>query len=220
MADNLHWIARKHLHRDSGKDWEHFDLYRIFYYDCEPLSMDTRHPITKRNINFGRTDEALWRRDFLEELRKKRKTALRLGELSPTRSWTLKPHAVKNFFKGKLTLANTTEEDVKLDIKQKGVDMRIGLDIASLSYKKMVEKIILISGDSDFVPAAKLARREGIDFVLNPLWADINPELFEHIDGMESITPRSSRTPQKDGFTSPTESGEKCCVEDEELKNL
>ena len=54
-------------------------------------------------------------------------------------------------------------------MKQKGVDMRIGVDIASLAYKKQVNQIILIAGDSDFVPAAKLARREGIDFVLDPL---------------------------------------------------
>lgn len=42
--------------------------------------------------------------------------------------------------------------------KQKGVDMKIGLDIASLAYKKQLDQIILISGDSDFVPVAKLAR--------------------------------------------------------------
>jgi len=41
--------------------------------------------------------------------------------------------------------------------------MRIGLDIASLAYKRQVNQVVLISGDSDFVPAAKLARREGID---------------------------------------------------------
>ena len=35
--------------------------------------------------------------------------------------------------------------------------------------QKQVEQIILISGDSDFVSAAKLARREGIDFILDPL---------------------------------------------------
>ncbi len=29
--------------------------------------------------------------------------------------------------------------------------MRIGLDIASLAYKKQVNQIVLISGDSDFV---------------------------------------------------------------------
>lgn len=52
--------------------------------------------------------------------------------------------------------------------------------------KKQVDKIILISGDSDFVPAAKMSRREGIDFVLDPMGAQIKPNLFEHIDGLES----------------------------------
>ena len=41
-------------------------------------------------------------------------------------------------------------------------------------------------GDRDFVPAAKLARREGIDFILDPLWASIKPNLHEHIDGLRS----------------------------------
>ncbi len=39
--------------------------------------------------------------------------------------------------------------------------MKIGIDITWLSLKKLVNAIILISGDSDFVPAAKLARIEG-----------------------------------------------------------
>lgn len=49
-----------------------------------------------------------------------------------------------------------------------------------------MNQIILISGDSDFVSASKLARREGIDFILDPLGATIKPELFEHIDGLRS----------------------------------
>ena len=64
--------------------------------------------------------------------------------------------------------------------------MKIGLDIASMAYKHQVEQIILISGDSDFVSAAKLARREGIDFILDPLGAPIKPDLFEHIDGLRT----------------------------------
>ena len=48
--------------------------------------------------------------------------------------------------------------------------------------------LILISGDSDFVPAAKLARREGIDFVLDPMGASIRDDLSEHKDGL--ISPR------------------------------
>ena len=62
--------------------------------------------------------------------------------------------------------------------------MKIGIDIASLAFKKQVERIVLIAGDSDFVPAAKLARREGIDFILDPLHSPIKPDLFEHIDGL------------------------------------
>ena len=64
--------------------------------------------------------------------------------------------------------------------------MKIGVDIASLALKRFVDRIVLISGDSDFVPAAKLARREGIDFILDPMGAEVEPSLFEHIDGLES----------------------------------
>jgi uncharacterized LabA/DUF88 family protein len=64
--------------------------------------------------------------------------------------------------------------------------MKLGLDITSLAYKQQVDQIILIAGDSDFVPAAKLARKEGIDFVLDPMWNPINPDLHEHIDGLTS----------------------------------
>lgn len=75
---------------------------------------------------------------------------------------------------------------VSLGLRQKGVDMRIGLDITTLTLKRQVDTIILVAGDSDFVPAAKLARREGIEFILDPLWQQVNADLFEHIDGLQS----------------------------------
>ena len=80
--------------------------------------------------------------------------------------------------------------DVEFDINQKGVDMKIGIDITSLALKRMVKQIVLVSGDGDFVPAAKLARREGIDFVLDPMWSHIGDALQEHIDGLRSTSPR------------------------------
>ena len=69
--------------------------------------------------------------------------------------------------------------------------MKIGLDIATLSLKKQVEKIILIAGDSDFVPAVKFARREGIIIQLDPLRQNIAEDLQEHIDLLFSILPDS-----------------------------
>ena len=101
-------------------------------------------------------------------------------------SYTLTPDATKKLFKTNCPTSDFTERDLSLTVSQKGVDMRIGLDIASLAYKKQVDQIILIAGDSDFVPAAKLARREGIDFILDPMWAVIKDNLFEHIDGLRS----------------------------------
>lgn len=74
--------------------------------------------------------------------------------------------------------------DISLGLRQKGVDMRIAVDIASISLKKQARTIVLVSGDSDFVPAAKLARREGMEFILDPLGQVVNDDLFEHIDGL------------------------------------
>jgi uncharacterized LabA/DUF88 family protein len=80
--------------------------------------------------------------------------------------------------------------DVFLGLRQKGVDMRIGLDIASMTLKHQVDTIILVTGDSDFVPAAKLARREGVEFLLDPLWQRVSEELTEHVDGVVSVFPK------------------------------
>ena len=140
---------------------------------------------------------------FLEELKKKRKFALRLGHLADSQcGYRLGKDIVKQLCAGKRKFEDLSEDDFQLDIVQKGVDMKIGLDIASLAYKKQVDQIILISGDSDFVPAAKLARREGIDFILDPMRATIRPDLFEHIDGIRSCIDRF-RSKRKD--TSPDE---------------
>lgn len=76
--------------------------------------------------------------------------------------------------------------EVRLGLRQKGVDMRIGLDIASITLKRQADIIVLVAGDSDFVPAAKLARREGMEFILDPMWQQVNQDLFEHIDGLQS----------------------------------
>ena len=98
----------------------------------------------------------------------------------------MKKDIVKKLLRKEITLDDLTENDFEIDFQQKGVDMRIGLDIASLAYKRQVNQIVLIAGDSDFVPAAKHARREGIDFILDPMWHTIKPGLYEHVDGLNS----------------------------------
>ncbi len=169
------------------------ELYRIFFYDCPPLVKRAQNPVSKKGFSFGNTPEAIFRNDFHSELKRFRKVALRFGRIADDGHWVINAKKTKELLNHKITIEQLTDGDVKYEARQKGVDMRIGLDISSLAYQKSVDQIILIAGDSDFVPAAKLARREGIDFVLDPMWNNINPDLHEHIDGMISSWPK----PQK-----------------------
>ena len=187
-ANELDNYCKRHLTERIGKDKKTtHELYRIFYYDCPPMNKKIRHPFTDVEIDFGKSELNIWMTLFLDELKKHRKFALRLGKLSDTQAcYNIRTNVTKKLCRGKLKWNDLTENDFAIQVDQKGVDMKIGLDIASLSYKKQVEQIVLISGDSDFVSAAKLARREGIDFVLDPLGAPIKPDLFEHIDGLRT----------------------------------
>lgn len=184
-ASELSAYCNAHLKDMDGN--EKRQLYRIFYYDCAPIGRrSVYHPLTKKNVDLDKSETYAWTSTFLEELKRRRKFALRLGELSNQASYNLRPDVTRKLLAGTRTLDSLTEDDFMFVAQQKGVDMRIGVDIASLAYKKQIDQIILIAGDSDFVPAAKLARREGIDFILDPMWADIKEDLFEHIDGLKS----------------------------------
>lgn len=187
-ADELDKYCRSHLTEIINSIPHQHDLYRIFYYDCPPAKKAVFNPLTQKNDELSRTEMYSWTNEFLKELKKKRKFAIRLGEISSSgMGYYIPVSKTKDLLLGKSKLENLTTNDLSLMISQKGVDMRIGLDIASMAYKKQVQQIVLISGDSDFVPAAKLARREGVDFVLDPLGSIIKDDLMEHIDGLRTV---------------------------------
>ncbi len=188
VARNLHHFCLRHLERQTVN---RHSLYRIFFYDCPPLEKKAHNPITGRSIDFSKTPTARFRKALHQELRKKRKIALRLGRLNEKQAaWTIKPAPTKAILQGSQVIADLDpDRDIKYTAGQKGVDIRIGLDIASMCFKGQVDRIILISGDSDFVPASKLARREGVDFILDPMGQTIGTDLYEHIDGLQSLWP-------------------------------
>jgi uncharacterized LabA/DUF88 family protein len=191
-ARQLHHIALDHLNDDHGRRVAR--LYRIFVYDAPPADWKGHTPISRRSVDYGRSDLAEWRRAFHQHLRCLRKVALRLGHIPTTQvRWQLTADALKDLVNGRRMWTSINDSDFRLDLHQKGVDMRIGLDIASLAYKGQINQVVLISGDSDFVPAAKLARREGIDFVLDPMWSTVRPDLHEHIDGLRSVCPKPAK---------------------------
>lgn len=190
VADCIQTMVMKHIESNDT-------LYRIFFYDCVPLDKKIHNPVTKNLIDLSKTPQYQFRIELFEALKKKRKVALRLSTIKDNHNWQIRSAVVKDLLNGKKTLKDLKEDDVYPDFKQKGVDMKIGVDVASLALKRFVDRIVLFSGDSDFVPAAKLARREGIDFILDPMKANVEPQLFEHIDGMKSVSPYNYRKPIK-----------------------
>lgn len=154
IAQNICKAAIRHISRG-------YELYRIFYYDCFPLNKKVHLPISGNYIDFSKTDIYRLRLEIFEELKKKRKVALRLGNVKAAGTWQLYPSKVKALLKQEISINDITDNDLFYEMRQKGIDMKIGIDIASLSLKKQVNQIVLISGDEDFVPASKLARREG-----------------------------------------------------------
>lgn len=183
-AEELIKYCLRHIRDDHGDTCY---LYRIFYYDCPPSEKNVFHPLTQKTVNLKKSYIYTWASSFQKALISYRKVAFRKGELLESNmGYSMTPEAIKKLCRGEITVSDLTEKDFMLDIQQKGVDTRICLDIASLSFKQQVDRIILIAGDSDFVPAAKYARREGIDFILDPMWHTIKPSLHEHIDGLRS----------------------------------
>lgn len=180
-----------YCHRHIKEEKEGAHLYRVFYYDCPPTTKKIYHPLLKRQVDLAKTDDYAWANEFFKELKHQRKFALRLGRLAEEQAqFVIKPDSFKKILNGTLKLEELTERDFSLSIAQKGGDMRIGVDITSLAFKHQIDQIILVSGDSDFVPAAKQARREGIDFILDPMRTPIKDDLFEHIDGMRTKAPK------------------------------
>lgn len=169
-------------------------LYRVFYYDAFPFGNTQRYPVNGERLDFANSDEAKFRKSLFEILKKKRKFALRIGKVIKESGWRLTETASKRIVSGDLLPENITDEHFSFGLRQKGVDMRMGVDIASVTLKKQAATIILVAGDSDFIPAAKLARREGIEVILDPMWRSVSADLFEHIDGMHSgLSKKSSR---------------------------
>lgn len=146
-------------------------IFRILYYDCAMYSGTQKLPVSGNPATFKSND------GWLHTLSHKDLFAVRRGVLK-FRGYKPKktPVAAK---------AALTDADFTPDFEQKGVDMRIGLDIASYSDNHAVDRIVLVSADTDCVPALKYGRRAGLQTILvEPQCPGIRiaPELLSHAD--------------------------------------
>ncbi len=198
------WFMRKRIYKFktfyyTGKEIRKYcvshlkkgdHLYRIFYYDTEPLDRVGHNPITKKAINFGTTKIAIEQKALLESIKTTPNFALRLGKtVWRNKQWLINPDKMKNLLSKTITVDELTEEDFKPRIEQKAVDVKLGLDITYIAMRKLAELMIIITGDADIVPVLKFARTNGMQVCLDPLRSHVRPELSEHVDFIETKLP-------------------------------
>ncbi len=246
VAETARILCKRHVQRLIGEDFRTRDsrwldhVYRIFYYDAKPFDGVSHHPLLNRRIEFSRTEEAGFRNDLFAALRRKRKFALRLGEVRKAAGreagWRFSGRLSKQLLKTrewldlleaplksaqmprtspppldderraaleKLVAAwrDLDGDDLIFGLRQKGVDMRLGLDISTITLKRQADTLVLVTGDSDFVPAAKIARREGAEVILDPLGQSVHDDLEEHVDGVYSVLRRGANEEESDRIT-------------------
>lgn len=159
-----------------------YEIFRIFYYDSLAVDIDEKtylHPLTGKVVNLLDDIDADYSDKLYTELKRRDNVAFRYGELGFS-GWRLRKQTA--FIKKVKNKEEIVEADFCINVKQKGVDLKMGLDIAWISMKSIVDAILIISADSDLVPAMKFARKEGLNVYLATLGTGVKPSLVEHSD--------------------------------------
>lgn len=148
-------------------------LLRILYDDCAPYRGNPRLPVSGEPALFQGSDE------WLKVLAAKPQFAVRLGAF---KFRGFEPKQVP------IASADLSDEDFKPRFEQKGVDMRIGLDIASYAADRSIDRIIPVTGDTDCLPAMKRAGSYGLQVVLVQFPKQrLARELLWHSDFQRSV---------------------------------
>ena len=159
---------------------EDYKLYRIFFYDAEPYDGSSKNPLSGRVVDFAKTQVARDYRSLLQGLEQAPNFAVRRGE-TVMRGWKLGESTLRAIEEEPAT--QISDHSFVPDIVQKGVDMRIGLDMAALALKRLVQAVVVMTGDADIVPAMRFARREGLRTYLHTMgFTGVRPLLKAHAD--------------------------------------
>lgn len=141
------------------------ELFRIYYYDCPPFDGTSVNPVSKEEIDFSTTPIFERLSTLQREISVADDVAFRKGMLN-LNGWRLNRYRVRNVQR---TGRPLEAEDFEPDLEQKRVDMKIGLDVAWLAIKNIVDAVILVAGDTDIIPAMDFARQQGVRVVLVPM---------------------------------------------------
>lgn len=153
-------------------------LLRIHYYDAPPATGQVTNPVDGKTVNLGQSTTFARVASIHDTLELSPDFTFRRGELV-ARGWRLRENMLRHIVRKRRGIRAS---DLIPDLRQKGVDLRMGLDIARLSLRRLVDVIVVVTGDSDLVPAFRFARREGIRVYLDHLGAPVMRDLKAHTD--------------------------------------
>lgn len=156
-----------------------YELLRVYYYDAAPITGMITNPIDQSITDLAESDLYKDNLSLQQSLEMQPDFALREGELSMN-GWALGQRAMQSIRKS--GPRELTAQDFVPRIEQKGVDLRIGLDIARLSLCRLASIIVVVTGDSDMIPAFKFARREGVRVYLDHMGHGVKRDLKAHTD--------------------------------------
>ncbi|MBM3469648.1 MAG: NYN domain-containing protein [Armatimonadetes bacterium] len=108
-------------------------LLRAYYYNCMPYQGNP--PTQEESERYARA------RRFMDALSRLPRFEIRLG---------------------KLEYRGIDATDGKQIFEQKRVDIMLGVDMVLLAAKQRIDRAAILTGDSDFIPALKVAKIEGI----------------------------------------------------------
>lgn len=111
-------------------------VLRTYYYTCEPWQNNPPTEDDRKRISNAQK--------FREYLQRIPNFEVRLGRLA---------------YRG-------VSNNGSVILEQKQVDILLALELARMSMKRAINRAILVTGDSDFVPAINLAKDEGIEVFL------------------------------------------------------
>ncbi len=146
------------------------EIYRIFFYTAKPIQ-DSEIESQLRNRDKERYRQysqqhpnQVYNRasNFLQNIVQEDYVALRTGKMQ----------------------VRGIDGRGKPEIVQKQVDMLIGLDISEVSFKRLADRILVFSKDTDMIPALKTARTNGLTVMLANFTEDnyIAQDLVTHSD--------------------------------------
>lgn len=130
---------------------------RTYFYDCLPFQGD----------NPSEDEKELYKRkqSYLHALGLLPRFEIRKGRLARR---TINFKEVERL-DGSIFYLSCSDGDPAYDPKnivikfeQKGIDTLVGIDVTGLSVRRSISTVILVAGDSDFIPSIRVAKDEGM----------------------------------------------------------